>query len=84
MHGRHFYGLAKVNSFTLLSLLRIVNFAGEESACGFLIFDDVALVRQSGQAPSALALSNVAAMGEIGHSEVLLVHKHNNEIKMKQ
>lgn len=76
--------LGKVNSFTLLSLLRIVDFAGEESACGFLIFDDVALVRQSGQAPSALALCNVAAMGEIGHSEVLLVHKHNNEIKMKQ
>ena len=49
--------LGKVNSFTLLSLLRIVDFAGEESACGFL-----------------------AAMGEIGHSEVLLELVHNTEI----
>ena len=34
-----------------------VNFAGEESACGFL-----------------------AAMGEIGHSKVLLELVHNTEI----
>ena len=49
--------LGKVNEFTLLSLLRIVDFACEESACGFL-----------------------AAMGEIGHCEVLLELVHNTEI----
>ena len=53
--------LGKVNSFTLLSLLRIVDFAGEESACGFL-----------------------AAIGKIGHCEVLLELVHKFEIKIKQ
>ena len=32
----------------------------------------------------AFARTLPAMVGAIGHSEVLLVHKHNNEIKMKQ
>ena len=32
----------------------------------------------------AFARTLLAVVWEIGHSEVLLVHKHNNEIKMKQ
>ena len=49
-----------------------VDFAGEEAARGFLTFGDVALARHSEQAPSALALCNVATAVEIGHSKVLL------------
>ena len=49
-----------------------VDFAGEEAARGFLTFGDVALDRHSEQAPSALALCNVATAVEIGHGKVLL------------
>lgn len=49
-----------------------VDFAGEETARGLLTFGDVALARHSEQAPSALALCNVATVREIGHREVLL------------
>lgn len=48
------------------------DFAGEEAACGLLTFGDVALARHSEQAPSALALCNVATAIEIGHSQILL------------
>ena len=48
------------------------DFAGEEAACGLLTFGDVALARHSEQAPSALALCNVATAVEIGHGKVLL------------
>ena len=49
-----------------------VDFAGEEAARGFLTFGDVALARHSEQAPSALALCNVATAIKIGHSQILL------------
>ena len=63
--------LGKVNSFTLLSLLRIVDFSCEESACGFLFYSPHTL--------SKLHWS-FFTMGEIGHSEVLLELVHNTEI----
>ena len=49
-----------------------MDFAGEEAARGFLTFGDVALARHSEQAPSALALCNVATAVKIGHSQILL------------
>ena len=63
--------LGKVNEFTLLLLLRIVDFAGEESARGFLFYS-----------PHTLSKLHWGffTMGEIGHSEVLLELVHNTEI----
>ena len=49
-----------------------VDFTGEEAARGLLTFGDVALARHSEQAPSALALCNVATAIKIGHGKVLL------------
>ena len=40
-----------------------VDFTGEEFSCALLTFGDIALARHSEQAPSALALRNVAAVG---------------------
>ena len=57
-----------------------MDFVGEAFACTLLTFGDVALARHSKQAFSALTWCNVAVVGEIGNSKVLLVHKHNNEI----
>ena len=50
------------------------------SSRGFLTFGDVALARHSEQAPSALALCNVATVRKIGHSKVLLELVHKFEI----
>ena len=50
-----------------------VDFTGEEAARGLLTFGDVALARHSEQAPSALALCNVATAVEIGHGNLLSV-----------
>lgn len=50
-----------------------VDFTGEEAAGGLLAFGDVALARHSEQAPSALALCNVATAIKIGHSNLLSV-----------